>query len=141
MTGYTLTSHVQACKRVISVQPSGAGGYTMSVDGIEKRHARNLAQAESWAIEEVRRYFADLLRRHDLLWGLRVTIPCGTFDFGDWSFEPLTGAGGFRPNEPILQLFRKWSERRDPQSALTGARQLVRHCLGGNMSSASAAAA
>ena len=140
MNGYTLICHVQARKRAVTVAPSG-DGYVLTVDGVEQRRPRTSAQAESWAIDAVRRYFADHLRRSDLQWGLRVQIPCGTFDFGDWSFEPLVGAGGFRRDEPILQLYRKWSERRDPQSALTGARQLVNYCLGRGSSSAAANAA
>jgi hypothetical protein len=53
-----------------------------------------------------------------------------TPQFGDWSFDPLTGAGGFPPKEGILELFNKLQEREGPQAALQGSRELLDYCLG-----------
>ena len=141
MTEFRITAHIQARMHDVVVAPSDAGPFEVSAGGAAIGQARTLAQAESMAIEEIRRYWGRHLRRSDLQWGLRVSIPCGTFSFGDWSFEPLRGGGGgFRPDEPIIQIFRKWSERDDPQSALTGARQLIQYCLGRGLSGLAAAA-
>lgn len=98
---------------------------------IAARATRSLSQAIAFALEAVRSFFHSRLKRPtEQQWGVRVSTPCGTFDFGDWSFEPLTGTGGFPPNEPILEIFNKWKDRREPQHALSGSRKLITYCLG-----------
>jgi hypothetical protein len=129
---FEVISHVQGQKLTVSAR-GASGSYELQA-GSETATARNLNQALEWALERVRQSFAkNLDRPREQLWGVRVVTPCGTFQVGNWSFEPLSGGGGgFAPGEGILAVFRDWEQqaRANPAAAVAGARKVVSYCLG-----------
>ena len=130
MSEFQIIAHVQGNRHTVKVTPGLSGGYEISAPGTSES-AKTFKHAVQAGIESARRFLQrNLTRQHDQAWGVRVVTRCGTFQFGDWSFEPLLGGGGFPSQEPILDLFREWEDRgnREPLAALAGARKLVEFC-------------